>query len=185
MSLFSMPPELKPFTSDFVYQLCDISRHSDEEIIGAVRLRVMLLILKYIFREDMRDRLPYIFGLLHELADKRTGLEYLETFATYLIRGDLHGLWIRKDYVSAGDLHGLWIRKDYVSAADLHGLQISSLIHTDEGPECNPFLPTIRVDEGGSDTFNKKSMTLKGAKNESSYRIAGQFQARYQDIVRS
>jgi hypothetical protein len=54
---------------------------------AAVQLRVAFLLFKYIFREELRDRLPEILSLLDELARKRSGLEYLETVLRYLSRG--------------------------------------------------------------------------------------------------
>ncbi len=86
-SLFDMPPELRPLTPDFRYLLCDISHIGDDEIKGAVMLRVGMLVMKYVFRDDLGDRLPDIFRLLCESADRHTGPEYLETIATYLVRG--------------------------------------------------------------------------------------------------
>ena len=65
--------------------LWDASQYSDEEIKGHVVLRMALLLLKYIFREDLRDRAPEILGLLRELSGKRSGLEYIETVLRYLI----------------------------------------------------------------------------------------------------
>ncbi len=57
----------------------------DDDIKGAVILRVTLLTLKYIFRPELRGKLREIFRLLRELSDKRTGLEYLETLLRYLV----------------------------------------------------------------------------------------------------
>ncbi len=80
-----LPEELKSFAPGFQYLLCDLSRYSDEEIKGSVVLRVALLILKYIFREDLREHLPGIFRLLRNLSEKRTGIEYIETILKYII----------------------------------------------------------------------------------------------------
>jgi len=80
-----LPEELKSFAPCFQYLLCDLSRYSDEEIKGSVVLRVALLILKYIFREDLREHLPGILKLLRNLSEKRTGIEYIETILKYII----------------------------------------------------------------------------------------------------
>ncbi len=80
-----LPEELKSFAPGFQYLLCDLSRYSDEEIKGSVVLRVALLILKYIFREDLREHLPGILRLLRNLSEKRTGIEYIETILKYII----------------------------------------------------------------------------------------------------
>ena len=47
-------------------------------------LRVALLVLKYIFSEDLRQHLPQIFTLLHNLLKRRSGLEYLEVVLRYM-----------------------------------------------------------------------------------------------------
>jgi len=76
---------LEEFIPDFKYLLCNISDYSDDEIRGAVILRVGMLIFKYVFREELPERLPEILGLLRKLLTKRTGMEYLETILTYLV----------------------------------------------------------------------------------------------------
>lgn len=81
-SLFAPAGALSAFLPDFRYLLCDLSAYSDEAIRGMVTLRVALLVLKYIFRKDLEDRLPGILGLLRELTARRSGLEYLETVLT-------------------------------------------------------------------------------------------------------
>ena len=86
-ALFASPEELTAFLPDFRYVLCDFSRFSDDAIKGMVTLRVALLLMKYIFREDLGERLPEILGLLQELEKKRSGLEYLETVLRYLAHG--------------------------------------------------------------------------------------------------
>lgn len=83
--LFDFPEEIASFIPDFQYLLWDASGYSDEEIKGSVVLRVALLILKYIFREDLREHLPGILRLLRNLSEKRTGIEYIETILKYII----------------------------------------------------------------------------------------------------
>ncbi|MDI6795023.1 MAG: Rpn family recombination-promoting nuclease/putative transposase [bacterium] len=83
--LFDSPLDILSFISDFQYLLWDASGYKDEEIKGEVMLRVVLLLLKHIFQEDLRDRLPGILGLLRDLAEKRTGLEYIETILKYIV----------------------------------------------------------------------------------------------------
>ncbi|MBI4332088.1 MAG: Rpn family recombination-promoting nuclease/putative transposase [Chloroflexi bacterium] len=83
-SLVGVGEPLSSFVPDFRYLLCDLTGYSDEKIRGGVILRVALLLLKYIFREDLEQRLPEILGLLRELSTRRSGLEYLETILRYL-----------------------------------------------------------------------------------------------------
>ncbi len=63
---------LTPYILDFRYLLTDLTRYRDEDIRSAVQLRVALLLFKYIFRKELRERLPEILGLLDELASKRS-----------------------------------------------------------------------------------------------------------------
>jgi len=86
-SLFDTRPELEAHTPDFSYLLCDLSRHSDDEIKGTVLLRVGMLVMKHIFSDDLAERLPEILELLRELSDRRTGLEFLRTIVIYLAHG--------------------------------------------------------------------------------------------------
>ncbi len=76
--------ELREYIPDYGYLLYDLSRYSDEEIKGGVLLKVFLLMLKYIKREDLGEKLSEIFMLLAELRDKERGLEYLEVLLRYL-----------------------------------------------------------------------------------------------------
>ncbi len=79
--LFVDRPVLMEYIPDFRYQLCDLSDYSDEEIAGEVLLQVallILLILKHVFDGDLNVRLPDVLSLLRELAQARSGLEYLE-----------------------------------------------------------------------------------------------------------
>lgn len=85
-SLFQTHPALEGFIPDFSHLLFDISHYDDQEIKGMIMLRVGLLLMKYIFREDLAENLPGILSLLRDLAGKRTGLEYLETVAVCLVK---------------------------------------------------------------------------------------------------
>jgi hypothetical protein len=87
MGLFECPEDLVRFLPDFGYVVCDVSRFSDEEIKGMVKLKAALLLFRYILHDELVDRLPGILGLLKELTTKRTGMEYLETVLSYLSRG--------------------------------------------------------------------------------------------------
>ena len=47
-------------------------------------LQVGLLVLKYIYRDELAGKLPEIFKLLRNLTQQKTGLEYLESLLRYL-----------------------------------------------------------------------------------------------------
>ena len=88
VALFELPEELKPYTPHYRYWLCDLSQYSDDDIKtrieDAVILQVGLLLLKYIWQDDVRDRLKEMLGLLHKLGQQQTGLEYIRTILRYV-----------------------------------------------------------------------------------------------------
>ena len=85
--LFDLPDALNHVVPSFEYLLCDLSEYSDEEIKGAVVLRVAFLLFKHIFSSNLPEKFPRILGLLKDLLDKRNGLEYLETVLRYVASG--------------------------------------------------------------------------------------------------
>ncbi len=103
------PPERAQFTSllagpvdrlacyipDFRYELYDLRGLPDEEIKGAIMLRVVLLLFKYSHDPHLMQRLPGILALMGELLQHQTGLQYLEVVLRYLFS-------IAKDITSAG-----------------------------------------------------------------------------------
>jgi predicted transposase/invertase (TIGR01784 family) len=84
LSLFNAPECAKDYIPDFSYNLHDISHLPDEEIKGAVLLRILFKTLKYFFKPQLRHKLPEIFQLFLELNDKNKGTEYLEVLLRYL-----------------------------------------------------------------------------------------------------
>jgi hypothetical protein len=83
-ALFTLPEALRAYFPDFRYHLSDLTSYADDEIKGAVRLQVGLLMMKHIFRGDLPQRLPGILSLARELAWQRTGLEFLQTLLRYV-----------------------------------------------------------------------------------------------------
>lgn len=86
-ALVSMPEELRRFVPAFEYRVHDLSHLEDAELRGEVLLRVALLVMKYIFRQELGDRLPGILSLARELSRQATGLRYLETVLRYVSQG--------------------------------------------------------------------------------------------------
>lgn len=80
---------------DFEYLLRDVSLRGGEEIKGGPRLRTGLSLMRYIFSDDLGQRLPAIFRNLREMkwADV---LEYLQTLLAYLSKA---GRKVRKEEV--------------------------------------------------------------------------------------
>ncbi|MBF0495832.1 MAG: Rpn family recombination-promoting nuclease/putative transposase [Deltaproteobacteria bacterium] len=83
--LFDLNSELAYFCPEFRYLLYDLSRYDDDTIKGAAKSRVALLLLKYIFREDLPERLPEILGLLRNVAELPGGADYLMAALNCLI----------------------------------------------------------------------------------------------------
>jgi hypothetical protein len=82
--LFAGPQALRTYWPEFRYCLIDLSAYDDAQIKGAVTVQATLLLLKYIQDPDMATRLPGIFMLLRELAERETALEYLYTLLRYV-----------------------------------------------------------------------------------------------------
>jgi predicted transposase/invertase (TIGR01784 family) len=76
--------ELQVYIPDFRYQLIDLSSFEDEEIKGHVLIKVGLLLLKHVFRQDYREKIPEVLKLLRELVEKKTGMQYIETVLRYI-----------------------------------------------------------------------------------------------------
>ncbi len=84
-SLLSGPVEdLVGYIPDFEFELYDLHRFSDDEIKGTIASRAILLLLKHIRDPDLQQKLPDILGLLKTLAEKETGLQWIEVVIRYL-----------------------------------------------------------------------------------------------------
>jgi hypothetical protein len=83
-ALFDAPPGLVPCLPNFRYMLTDLGAHADGDLRGQVVLRTALLVMKYIYRDELPGQLSGILKLLEELAGQLTGLDYLYTLLRYL-----------------------------------------------------------------------------------------------------
>ena len=83
-ALFNAPAELHQYLPDFQYTLHDLTIYDDADIRGKAALQAMLLLLKYIFNENLAERLPTIFTLLRELAQAENDLAVLYTVIRYV-----------------------------------------------------------------------------------------------------
>ena len=81
-----LPEEMRPYVPDYNYRLCDLSRYSDEAIVGTVYLQIALLLLKYIRRDELWEKLPDLGQLVIELAemDRQRALAYFEAILRYI-----------------------------------------------------------------------------------------------------
>ena len=74
---------LRKYIPDFEYILYDLSKYSDDEIVGTEELKVMLNLMKYIYSENLQDKLREIFKILSHISD--TNLDYISTITIYLM----------------------------------------------------------------------------------------------------
>lgn len=84
-SLFSGPESLRSYWPEFFYRLYDLSRYQDDEIKGAVRAQVTLLILKHSFDRNLIALLPDYLKRLNDLDDAKASLDYLGTIIRYVM----------------------------------------------------------------------------------------------------
>lgn len=82
--LEEIPEELVDYCPDFKYVLCDLSKHSDEELQGRANLRIFLELTKHVFTAEFEEKLHEVLRLFRELEDKEAGLEYFETVIRYI-----------------------------------------------------------------------------------------------------
>ena len=87
------------YTPNFRYALCDLSKYSDEEIKGTVLTQSGLLALKYIFSDDLLEKLPGIIRLFMDIIETESGLKSLQLLFNYLAHGTER--ITRKDFENA------------------------------------------------------------------------------------
>lgn len=83
-----LPEAVKIYVPDYEYLIYDISRYSDDEIKGEVRLRILLTIFRDIFTKDnkaINETVLRAAEHLRELDNQQTGIEYFETFMRYVL----------------------------------------------------------------------------------------------------
>jgi len=85
--LVGLPDVMGRYVPGFEYLIWDLSRYTAEEVKGGVLLRVAALLMKHIHSENIGKLLPGILGLLQELKDSRTTLQFLRATLRYLSSG--------------------------------------------------------------------------------------------------
>jgi hypothetical protein len=83
-AIFEVPETLRPYLPEFRYILRDLSAYSDEELKRTAELGIGLLLLKHIFRPDLRARLPEVLALWYTLHQQEHALGYLEAMMRYV-----------------------------------------------------------------------------------------------------
>jgi len=96
-ALLQGPEALRIYWPEFNYELYDLTRYRDEELVGAAMLQVTLQVMKHVFTGELAQRLPGILRLLQELARQRSGLEFLYTVLRYVSQSGRN--------VTAEDIH--------------------------------------------------------------------------------
>jgi predicted transposase/invertase (TIGR01784 family) len=84
-ALFDLPETLLPYVPEFRYLLNDLSTYSDEELKRSAEIGVALLVMKHIFRPDLRARLPEVFRLWYTMQQQEHALGYLEAVLRYVV----------------------------------------------------------------------------------------------------
>ncbi len=77
--------DLREYAPEFRIYLYDLSRYADEEIKGAAILRILLLVMKYVFSKHLDEKLKDIYKMFREVRGSR-GTDYLVTVSTYLLK---------------------------------------------------------------------------------------------------
>ncbi|WP_446011611.1 Rpn family recombination-promoting nuclease/putative transposase [Candidatus Electrothrix sp.] len=87
-SLFSIQDQvLLQHLPEFSPVLHDVARSDDQEISGETAARTLLLLLKYIFRPDLVERLPDLLVQAKTLLTDENGREIMFTLLYYLTEG--------------------------------------------------------------------------------------------------
>jgi predicted transposase/invertase (TIGR01784 family) len=110
-ALLSHLPEFSPVLQDF-------SRLDDRDIRGGVSARTVLLILKHVFHDDLREQLPEILAQAGEMLENENGREIIFTLLYYLTEGtgklDEETLGtVLEDSVHGGDIMQSFLKKYY------------------------------------------------------------------------
>ena len=82
-----LPTALKPFVPQFRYALHDLSARTDAEIKGDVLTRLVQLALRWIFTDEPLEPLTRLIALIHQVRDRDTALEILESLLRYYVQG--------------------------------------------------------------------------------------------------
>ncbi len=85
--LIDVPNSLRRYIPQFSMPLIDLSQCTDEDLRGESLFFAHMLLLKYIQRDELPERLPEILRLFGRLLPPATGLESLETILRYLVSG--------------------------------------------------------------------------------------------------
>jgi len=116
----------------------DLSRIPDEQIRGAVILRIVLLTLKYINSEELVTKIDTIFELFKELKDDSEAKEYVRSFSFYVehaAREELREMLVQKirHFFSDEELESSAVIRELEERGKKKGIDIGLKKGTDIG----------------------------------------------------
>lgn len=85
-----LPKEVIKYIPDYEYLLYDLSKYNDDEIKGTVILQICMKILRDILikgEDEFTNTVIEAFKVFDKLENQEKGIEYLETFITYIMSG--------------------------------------------------------------------------------------------------
>lgn len=83
----NLPQDMKKYIPNYEYLIYDISRYTDEDIKGELKLRILLTIFRDIFTKDdkgLQETVLKSIEYLRELEEQQTSVEYFETLMKYI-----------------------------------------------------------------------------------------------------
>ena len=89
-ALFDAPQEVRAYVPDFRYLLYDLTVFEDAELRADVMLGAGLLLMKYIQRPELRERLENIVGLIAEMMAVGSGVEAAVALLQYITEAARH-----------------------------------------------------------------------------------------------
>lgn len=82
-----LPQEMKKYIPEYEYLIYDLSGYTDDEIKGDVQLRIVIKILRAIFKSDEEffGTFKEAVEVLDKLEKQEKGIEYFKTFIYYIL----------------------------------------------------------------------------------------------------
>jgi predicted transposase/invertase (TIGR01784 family) len=84
---------LRRYIPKMPIELFDLSSYTDEQLRDKSLLQATLILLKYIHREELFDRLVEVFQLLASLENEQDGLECIRTVLAFLASSTVENRW--------------------------------------------------------------------------------------------
>lgn len=88
-----LPQGMQKYIPNYEYLIYDISRYTDEDIKGELKLRILLTIFRDIFTKDdkvLQETVLRSIEYLRELEQQQASIEYFETLMKYIFSARTH-----------------------------------------------------------------------------------------------